>query len=65
MSELMVVWFSFNVVFGLWSARNWLLWLVAEFTGGYYSQSTAGKLLDLVTLVSCISQYLIVTGFSL
>ena len=62
MSELMTGWFAFNVVFGLWSAKNWITWGVAFFGGHTFHQNTAGKLLDLVIASSCLAQYLIVNG---
>ncbi len=62
MQEYMVIWFSFNMVFGLWSLRNYLTMVVGFLTGRGYRQNTLGKFIDLVVLSSCLSQYLIYTG---
>lgn len=52
---LMAVWFSFNIVFGLWTAKNYLTYMRAKLTDRSYSQSTFGMLLDLVVLTSILT----------
>ena len=62
MSDLITVWFAFNVVFGMWSVKNWITWGVALFGGRGFVQNETGKLLDLVIASSCLAQYLIING---
>lgn len=49
------VWLAFNVVFGLWSSRNWLIYFYCGLTGKVFSQSDAGKMLDLLAVASVLS----------
>lgn len=49
------VWLAFNIVFGLWSSHNWLIWVYACCTGRKYNQSRAGMYLDLLIPVSILS----------
>lgn len=56
MEILMNVWLALNVVFGLWSARNWIIYLYAVFTNATFKQSDVGKALDLL-IVSSIMAY--------
>lgn len=59
MEILMNLWFSFNVVFGVWSAKNWFVYLYASITSKYkFSQNQLGKMLDLIVLVSILTYFL-------
>lgn len=49
------VWLAFNIVFGLWSSRNWLIYFYCSLSGNISSQSDAWKILDLLTVVSVLS----------
>lgn len=49
------VWLAFNIVFGLWSGRNWLIYFYCGLTGNKFSQSDGGKVLDLLAVVSVLS----------
>lgn len=49
------VWLAFNIVFGLWSSRNWLLWAYAMLSGHKFRQAEFGKILDLFVLISILS----------
>lgn len=55
MEHLFWVWLAFNIVFGMWSARNWLYWLCGALTNKTFIQSDLGRVLDLITLVSVLS----------
>jgi len=59
MENLMLIWLAFNIVFGLWAARNWLVYFTAFFTGGRYTQNSLGRILTLLATTSCLAQYLI------
>lgn len=52
----MNTWLAFNVIFGLWSARNWLMFFYAAGSGRKFKQSDLGKILDMLILVSIASQ---------
>ncbi len=52
------IWLALNIVFGLWSARNWLYWSIATLFDKRYNQSSAGVILDLVIPLSCLAYYL-------
>lgn len=55
MEILLVVWLVFNVVFGLFTGRNLCIKFYAIITNNHFTQSTAGKLIDMAVLVSIIS----------
>lgn len=57
---LMNIWLAFNIIFGLWSARNWCLWLIGVFSNRTYRQNTLGQMLDLVIPVSILAYWLTV-----
>lgn len=58
MSEvLMNVWLAFNIVFGLWSARNLAIRFWSFATNYKYLQSDMGRFLDLLVLVSLLAYY--------
>ena len=60
MEILMNIWVVFNLVFGLFTLKNYLkvLWGILKNRG--YTQSDLGKLLDMVVLVSILSYILTV-----
>jgi hypothetical protein len=49
------VWLAFNIIFGLWSSRNWLIYLYACCANRKYNQSSMGTLFDLIVPVSVLS----------
>jgi len=51
-------WLAFNIIFGLWSARNWLLYIYAKLMGARFTQGEYGRLLDLLIPTSCLAYYL-------
>lgn len=52
---LMAFWISFNAVFGIFTAGNYLKYIRAKLTNRIYTQSTFGMLLDLVVLTSILT----------
>jgi hypothetical protein len=54
---LMNVWLAFNIVFGLWSGRNFAIRFWTLITNDRYQQSDLGKILDLLVLVSILAYY--------
>lgn len=55
---LMSVWFSFNVIFGLWTFKNIVIKLIALFRLKSIKQSAAGRLLDLVVMTSILTFFI-------
>lgn len=51
------IWLALNIVFGLWSGRNWLMWVVAAVFNKSYNQSQSGAVLDLTIPASCLAYY--------
>ena len=54
---LMNLWLAFNIIFGIWSARNWLLWALGVFLNKSYNQSNIGQMLDLIIPVSILTYW--------
>lgn len=52
------IWLALNIVFGLWSARNWTIFTYCVLFGGRIHQAQLGKLLDLVVPASILAYYL-------
>jgi len=52
------VWLSLNIVFGLWSARNWQIYFCARLFGKRYQQNQIGMFLDLIIPSSILAYYL-------
>lgn len=55
MEIAMNVWLSFNIVFGLWSLRNWIGWVCALMSGKQVNQNTLGVMMDLVIPASILA----------
>lgn len=49
------IWLAFNIVFGIWSTKNWIKWVYAKFADLIYNQSQTGKMIDLFVMVSILS----------
>lgn len=62
MEHLFLVWFAFNIVFGMWSARNWLLAFWAACTNRTLIQSSLGRILDLIIPVSILTMFFMFDG---
>jgi hypothetical protein len=58
MEIVLNIWLAFNIVFGLWSSRNWAVWLWAGLTDRNFKQSQTGKMIDLLVLVSILGYWL-------
>jgi hypothetical protein len=54
------IWLAFNIVFGCWSARNWVIWLYTVVRGLSFTQSMSGEMLDLSILTSVVAYYMTV-----
>lgn len=54
---LMNIWLALNIVFGLWSARNWLIYFAGVVSGRGCSQNQLGAILDLIIPASCLAYY--------
>lgn len=54
---LMNIWLALNIVFGMWSARNWLVYFWSIVSGSKYNQSDLGTILDLLIPASCLAYY--------
>ncbi len=52
------LWLAFNIIFGLWSARNWVIYVYAKVIGAKFNQSSSGRMLDLAIPTSCLAFYL-------
>ena len=52
---LMILWFSMNIPFGMFSLRNFIVKLVAIISNVGYNQSTFGKILDCFVVGSIIA----------
>lgn len=55
---LMVLWTAFNLVFGLWTLRNLLVYTYAKLSGRRHKQTDLGVFLDMVVRASIIAQLL-------
>jgi hypothetical protein len=55
MEILMNLWLAFNVVFGLWTAKNISVRVRAFVSRKGYTQSDLGKFLDLIVMVSILA----------
>jgi hypothetical protein len=55
MEILMNLWLAFNIVFGIWTAKNVSLRAVAFILRKGYTQSDLGKFLDLIVMVSILA----------
>lgn len=53
-----IIWFSFNVVFGFFSATNYLVHIKGYLYNRKSLQSTFGKITDMVVMTSILSYYL-------
>lgn len=58
MEILQNIWLALNIVFGLWSFRNWLIYFIAMITNKNFRQSSTGQILDLLIPASCLAYYL-------
>lgn len=60
---LMNIWLALNIVFGIWSARNWLAFFIYCFSSGSrFNETNLEKYLDLVIPASCLAYYFTVSG---
>ena len=55
MEILMNLWLAFNIVFGIWTARNVSIRVIASISRRGFIQSDLGKFLDLMVLVSVLA----------
>lgn len=62
MDILQNIWLALNIVFGVWSARNWLVYFYGKLSGRKVLQSELGRLVDL-TILSSILAYWFTFGF--
>lgn len=51
------IWLALNIVFGLWSARNWSVKFFALLSGERYQQNQIGGFLDLIIPSSILAYY--------
>jgi hypothetical protein len=54
---LMNIWLALNIVFGLFTANNCLVWVRSKFLGRVYYQNDLGRMLDLIIIASCLAYY--------
>lgn len=58
MEILMNFWLAFNIVFGIFSGFNWLMFIFTCFSDRYkFNQNQLGQLLDLITPVSILAYW--------
>lgn len=55
MSILINLWIAFNIIFGLFTSRNVVVYLYAATTNRSYRQSELGYILDMVVMSSCLA----------
>lgn len=58
MEIYMTAWLAFNVVFGLFTLRNRLVYVYAILTNKAFIQSDLGRMLDLFVLTSIVAYIL-------
>lgn len=52
------IWLALNIVFGVWSSRNWMVYFYAKLKNKTFNQSSLGQILDLLILTSCLAYIL-------
>lgn len=52
---MMNLWIAFNVIFGLFTLRNFVIRLYATVNRRAYRQSELGYILDMVVMSSCLA----------
>lgn len=52
------IWLALNIVLGLWSSKNWLVYFFAVLFGKRYQQNQIGGFLDLIIPSSILAYYL-------